>query len=336
MPFRDLLRVLYFYLRLRLSSDRCTVKPADRPLSCTLTHRTSQAHIFVMRTELHPALPAPASLAFALAPFSYSRPSPLLRCCATTATASPPSTSSSKPRVFVAGGTGNVGTRLVRLLSEAGCAVTATSRSVSNFELGDLDPSCRELVTPIELDVKTADVPQLQELIGDANVVVSTLGAPFSFGRVDGAGITKLARAAYAQPSVSSTVIVSSIGVGRPLAFPAAALNLFGGVLLFKDYSEQQVRSLARDAKKKFLIVRPGGMESPTDEFGLTHNVKIEPRNTLAGGLVSNLQIAQLIVEACLNEDEAMGTLGKTVEVVAETDAPKVPLLQLLQDAQQD
>lgn len=41
----------------------------------------------------------------------------------------------------------------------------------------------------------------------------------------------------------------------------------------------------------KFQIVRPGGMERPTDSFKETHNLTLSLEDTLFGGLVSNLQV---------------------------------------------
>ena len=38
-------------------------------------------------------------------------------------------------------------------------------------------------------------------------------------------------------------------------------------------------------------IVRPGGMERPTDTFKETHNLTLSTEDTLFGGLVSNLQV---------------------------------------------
>ena len=38
-------------------------------------------------------------------------------------------------------------------------------------------------------------------------------------------------------------------------------------------------------------IVRPGGMERPTDSFKETHNLVLANEDTYFGGLVSNLQV---------------------------------------------
>lgn len=261
--------------------------------------------------------------------------------------AASPSTSPQRPVVFVAGATGNVGSRLVRLLAADGYPVRAASRdSASLFPKlgidGDVDtdpesyygPIDRSNISPVTLDVAKSGKDEMRAAIGsNVSVVVSALGAPFSWGKVDGAGIANLMKAACELDSVKQLIVVSSIGVGRPWAFPAGALNLFGGVLLFKDYSEQVLRKVAKQSNKSYLIVRPGGMESPTDEFGQTHNVKIEPRNSLAGGLVSNLQIAQLI-KGCIESPQV--ATNKTIEVVAETTAPDVEVTKLVDQIESD
>ena len=40
-----------------------------------------------------------------------------------------------------------------------------------------------------------------------------------------------------------------------------------------------------------FQIVRPGGMERPTDAYKEKHNVTLSTEDTLFGGQVSNLQV---------------------------------------------
>ena len=51
--------------------------------------------------------------------------------------------------------------------------------------------------------------------------------------------------------------------------------------------------------------VRPGGMERPQDDYKLTNNVKLLPRDTLFGGQVSRLQVAELIGAAVANTNIA-------------------------------
>ncbi|KAL3356514.1 hypothetical protein AABB24_017264 [Solanum stoloniferum] len=68
-------------------------------------------------------------------------------------------------------------------------------------------------------------------------------------------------------------------------------------------------------------------MERPTDSFKETHNITISEEDTLFGGLVSNLQVAELMAVIAKNRSLSY---CKVVEVVAETTAPLTPMEDLL------
>lgn len=76
-----------------------------------------------------------------------------------------------------------------------------------------------------------------------------------------------------------------------------AILNLFGGVLTQKRRAEVALEQ----SGVPYVIVRPGGMERPTDAYKRTHNVRLAKRDKLFGGQVSRLQVAELI--ACAVAD---------------------------------
>lgn len=204
--------------------------------------------------------------------------------------------------------------------------------------LTELDEDARALVTTVSYNATNKDIAALKLALGDAVVVVSALGSTeglnlLSFAQVDGYAVKRLMQTAATLPDVRQLVIVSSIGVGSPFLFPAAALNLFGGVLLWKDFSERATARAARNSGKSYFFVRPGGMERQSDDFGNTHNIRLAPRNTLGGGVVSRMQVAQVIVNGILNPDLVK---NKTVEVVAETTSPKIDLAVLLEKAKED
>lgn len=234
--------------------------------------------------------------------------------------------------VFVAGASGKVGQRIVRELAGAGVAVRAGCRDEARARkavgegVGNVDY--------VGFDVK--DESGFAEAIGDAPVVISALGASeglnlLQFAQVDGFGVAKLMKAAAAIDSVAQLMLVSSIGVGKPFGFPAALLNLFGGVLLWKQYSENVMMNAAADAGKDYFIVRPGGMERAKDDFVDTHNVLLKPKGALSGGVISRLQVAKLVAAAVQNPNASK---NKTVEAVAETTAPKTEYVELLQNLQ--
>ena len=81
----------------------------------------------------------------------------------------------------------------------------------------------------------------------------------------------------------------------------AGALNLFGGILIQKRRAEKALEASGLN----YTIVRPGGMEKPTDEYKKTNNVRLSTANKLFGGQVSRLQVAELITSALANPELA-------------------------------
>ncbi len=63
----------------------------------------------------------------------------------------------------------------------------------------------------------------------------------------------------------------------------AAILNLFGGILIQKRRAELALL----ESGLNYVIVRPGGMERPTDTYKRTHNVTLGAQDTLFGGQVA-------------------------------------------------
>ena len=80
----------------------------------------------------------------------------------------------------------------------------------------------------------------------------------------------------------------------------AAVLNLFGGILIQKRRAEVALENSGLN----YVIVRPGGMERPTDSYKETHNVRLSKADTLFGGQVSLLHILRpgSAVNECVNE----------------------------------
>ena len=62
----------------------------------------------------------------------------------------------------------------------------------------------------------------------------------------------------------------------------AAVLNLFGGILIQKRRAEVALEASGLN----YVIMRPGGMERPTDSYKDTHNVRLSTADTLFGGQV--------------------------------------------------
>ncbi|KAL4279724.1 hypothetical protein GQ457_03G004160 [Hibiscus cannabinus] len=237
---------------------------------------------------------------------------------------------------FVAGATGRVGSRAVRELLKLGFRVRAGVRSAQRAE--SLVQSVKQMkldaegTTPVEkLELVECDLEKQDTIvpaIGNASVVICSIGAsekevfditgPY---RIDYQATKNLIDAATVA-KVNHFILVSSLGTNK-VGFPAAILNLFWGVLVWKRKAEEALIA----SGLPYTIVRPGGMERPTDAFKETHNITLSTEDTLFGGLVSNLQVAELI--ACMAKNRSL-SYCKVVEVVAETTAPLRPMEELL------
>nr|XP_043619518.1 protein TIC 62, chloroplastic [Erigeron canadensis] len=241
--------------------------------------------------------------------------------------------------IFVAGATGKVGSRTVRELLKLGFNVRAGVRSiqkaeslVKSVEQMKLDEALSDGSQPIEkLQLVECDLEkpeQIKGALGSASIVICCIGAsekeifdvtgPY---RIDFLATKNLIDAAAAAKA-KQFILVTSLGTNK-FGFPAAVLNLFWGVLCWKRKAEEALLA----SGIPYTIVRPGGMERPTDTFKETHNLTLAMEDTLFGGLVSNLQVAELLAFMAKNP-----TLSycKVVEVVAETTAPLTPMGDLL------
>ncbi|XAR72843.1 hypothetical protein NMG60_11019620 [Bertholletia excelsa] len=242
--------------------------------------------------------------------------------------------------VFVAGATGRVGSRTVRELLKLGFCVRAGVRSaqraeplVKSVENMKLDVEVASGVTkPIEkLEIVECDLEkpdQIGPALGNASIVICCIGAsekeifditgPY---RIDYQATKNLIDAATVA-KVNHFILLTSLGTNK-VGFPASILNLFWGVLIWKRKAEEALLA----SGLPYTIVRPGGMERPTDAYKETHNITLSKEDTLFGGQVSNLQVAELMAFMAKNRSLSY---SKVVEVIAETTAPLTPMGDLL------
>ncbi|KAL1811918.1 hypothetical protein ACET3Z_021983 [Daucus carota] len=242
--------------------------------------------------------------------------------------------------VFVAGATGKVGSRTVRELLKLGCKVRAGVRNIKRAE--SLQKSVQQMKLDggaddetqftknfelVECDLEKTD--QIGPAIANASTVICCIGAsekeisditgPY---RIDYLATKNLVDAATAA-KVSHFILVTSLGTNK-FGFPAAILNLFWGVLCWKRKAEEALLA----SGIPYTIVRPGGMERPTDSYKQTHNLTLSLEDTLFGGQVSNLQVAELLAFMAQNRSLSY---CKVVEAIAETTAPLTPMDKLLE-----
>lgn len=206
--------------------------------------------------------------------------------------------------VYVCGATGRTGQRVVRELVEAGLSVKAGVRSEAKF-----NETFRSIVQDQEKSEKLSyellsleDASTLTRGVSGADIVVCCLGAPedeFNFDnprRIDGDGVIALVDEAAKCQSVKHFVLVTSLGTGR-FGWPASVLNLFFGVLYHKRRAEEHLINSGIN----YTIVRPGGMERPTDDYYKEHAMVIKEEDTQFGGQVSRTQVSWCVKDCVLN-----------------------------------
>ncbi|KAK6159432.1 hypothetical protein DH2020_006746 [Rehmannia glutinosa] len=227
--------------------------------------------------------------------------------------------------VFVAGATGRVGSRTVRELLNLGFKVRAGVRSiqraeslvqsVQNMKLEDMAGGTQYKFELVECDLEKLD--RIKPALGKSSIVICCIGAsekeifditgPY---RIDYQATKNLIDAATSA-KVEHFILLTSLGTNK-VGFPAAILNLFWGVLIWKRKAEEALLA----SGLPYTIVRPGGMERPTDSYKETHNITLSEEDTLFGGQVSNLQVAELMafmaknrsLSCCKESDEVDGS----------------------------
>ena len=159
-------------------------------------------------------------------------------------------------RVAIAGGHGQIGLRLTRLLSGRGDEVLALVRNPDHS--GDVREAGGE---PVLCDLETADEREVEEAIGSADAVVFAAGAGPGSGSarketMDYGGAVKLVAAAKAA-GVARYVMVSSMGADPD----AQGDDTFSVYLRAKGRADAELAASGLD----YTIVRPGRL---TDEPG--------------------------------------------------------------------
>ncbi|CAH8264713.1 unnamed protein product [Arabidopsis lyrata] len=220
-------------------------------------------------------------------------------------------------KVFVAGATGKTGKRIVEQLLSRGFAVKAGVRDVEKAKTSFKDDPSLQIV---RADV-TEGPDKLAEAIGDDSqaVICATGFRPgfdiFTPWKVDNFGTVNLVDACRKQ-GVEKFVLISSIlvngaAMGQILNPAYIFLNLFGLTLVAKLQAEKYIRRSGIN----YTIVRPGGLKNDPP----TGNVVMEPEDTLYEGSISRDLVAEVAVEALLQEESSF----KVVEIVARAEAPK-------------
>jgi uncharacterized protein YbjT (DUF2867 family) len=199
--------------------------------------------------------------------------------------------------VFVAGGHGKIGLRLLRLAAQRGDQARGLIRDAG--QSADLEAVGAE---PVVADWEAGD--DITPLVAGADAVVFAAGAGPGSGlerkrTVDYGGAVKLIEAAKAN-GVSRYVIVSSMGADDPASAPEQ----------MRPYQEAKAAAdeALRESGLDFTIVRPGML---TDDPG-TGLIEAAPSLGRRGSIPRDDVAAVLL--AVLDEPS---TIGKTLEVLS-------------------
>ncbi len=202
--------------------------------------------------------------------------------------------------IFVAGGHGKIGLRLLRLAAERSDTARGLIRNPDQAD--DLKAVGAE---PVIADWEKGE--DITPLVKGADVVVFAAGAGPGSGperkeTVDHAGAVKLIEAAQAN-GVNRYVIVSSMGAGDPAS----------GSESMRPYLEAKAKADEAVAKSglAYTIVRPGGL---TDDPGTG---RVQAAESIGHfGQISRDDVAEVLL-AVLDIDS---TIGKTFELLSGED----------------
>ncbi|MGK7890751.1 MAG: NAD(P)H-binding protein [Leptolyngbyaceae cyanobacterium] len=221
-------------------------------------------------------------------------------------------------KVFVAGATGETGRRVVKELVNRNIAVRALVRDMERGQEILADSLSTAEAGSVELVVgDVLNLSGLQEAIADCTMLICATGArpslnpagPFLVDYVGTQNLVKIAKEAKMQ----HFVLVSSMCVSQFFHF----LNIFWLVLFWKAQAEAYIQS----SGLPYTIVRPGGLKNEDN----TDNIVMEKADTLFEGSIPRTKVAQVAVDALLQE----AAQNKVVEIVARSDAPQQTLEQL-------
>ncbi len=213
-------------------------------------------------------------------------------------------------KVFVAGATGQTGSRVVQELIARNLEVKALIR--------DSDKAKEILPPQVELVVGDVLKPEtFSSHLTDCQILICATGAAPSLDftqpyLVDYQGTKNLVVAAQEQ-KIERFILVSSLCVSQ-LFHP---LNLFWLVLWWKKQAENYLEQSGLN----YTIIRPGGLKNEDDES----NLVIAEADTLFEGSIPRQKVAQVCVEAISQENAK----NRILEIVTSSDAAETNWQQL-------
>jgi uncharacterized protein YbjT (DUF2867 family) len=205
-------------------------------------------------------------------------------------------------KVFVAGATGQTGSRIVAELVKRNISVCALVR----------DKSKASEILPPSVELVIGDILQpssFSSALTDCDILICATGAtpsldPTAFYKVDYEGSKNLINLAK-QHKIEKFIFVTSLCVSR-FFHP---LNLFGLVLFWKKQAEKYLI----DSGLNYTIVRPAGLKNEDNQYPLV----VSDADTLFEGSIPRIKVAEVCVESIFHPE----TNNRILEIVAKEDA---------------
>ncbi len=206
-------------------------------------------------------------------------------------------------KVFVAGSTGQTGSRIVNELVSRQIPVTALVRSEEKAKQ----------ILPANVELVVGDVMKPQsfaESLDDCDILICATGATPSFDltafyQVDYVGTGNLIKLAQ-EKNIEKFIFVTSLCVSK-FFHP---LNLFGLVLYWKKQAEKDLINSGLN----YTIVRPAGLKNEENEYPLV----MGKADTLFEGSIPRSKVAEVCVESIFRPE----TNNKILEIVSQPSAP--------------
>jgi uncharacterized protein YbjT (DUF2867 family) len=213
-------------------------------------------------------------------------------------------------KVFVAGATGQTGSRIVTELVKREIPVRALVRNIEKAKT----------MLPSSVEITMGDVlkpDSLEEAIADCDTIICATGAtpsldPSIFYRVDYEGTKNLINLAK-EKQINKFILVTSLCVSK-FFHP---LNLFGLVLFWKKQAEKYLCSSGLN----YTIIRPGGLKNEDLQYPLI----MSNADTLFEGSIPRVKVAEVCVESLFNNN----TDSKIIEIVTQANAQEKKLAEL-------
>jgi uncharacterized protein YbjT (DUF2867 family) len=200
--------------------------------------------------------------------------------------------------VAIAGGAGQVGRRLIRMLADAGDEVRSLDRNPAHAD------SVREAgAEPLTCDLEADGLAEIAVAIAGVDAVVFAVGAgpgsdPELKWTIDYAGAVKLMAAALIA-SVPRYVIVSSIGADPK----ASGDDTFAVYLRAKGKADEELQNSGLD----YTVVRPTSLTNDPGR-GL-----VDAGESVAKDKISRDDVAAVLAATL----KSANTIGKTFEVTS-------------------